>query len=204
MRFPTIQSLSLLEKKITHSWSELAKKVGAGAFLNRGAWLCSFGAHHAPPNPPTTLSSPLGRVSEKPSLLPPSVTWRGSAYTKWEHNLATHPYNSTQTHARLFARRLEEEIGEYKQHSPRPGSGFHGVLRHPLDSSHTQHSAQETHANLKAGDETAQTMLVNDVGSPLITSQSQTEGIVVEVWIYFYKHQVFTMPQTKEKMAVSR
>lgn len=95
--------------------------------------------------------------------------------------MATHPYNNTQAHAGLFARRLEEEIEEYKQHSPRPGSGFHGALRHPLDSSHTQHSVRETHANLKAGKETTQTMLVNNVGSPLIMSQSQTGGIVVEV-----------------------
>lgn len=95
--------------------------------------------------------------------------------------MATHPYNSTQTHAGLFARRLEEEIEEHKQHSLRPGSGFHGVLRHPLDSSHTQHNVQETHANLMAGKETTQTALVNNVGSPLIMCQSQTEGIVVEV-----------------------
>lgn len=95
--------------------------------------------------------------------------------------MATHPYNNTQTHAGLFARQLEEEIEEYKQHSPRPGSGFHGVLRHPLDSSHTQHIFQETHANLKAGKETAETMLVNNVGPPLITNRSPTEGVVVEV-----------------------
>lgn len=95
--------------------------------------------------------------------------------------MATHPCNNTQTHAGIFARRLEEEIEEYKQHSPRPGSGFHCALRHPLDSSHTQHSVQETHADLKTGKETTQTMLVNNMGSPLIMSQSQTEGIVVEV-----------------------
>lgn len=76
----------------------------------------------------------------------------------------------------LFARRLEEEIEEYKQHSPRPGSGFHGALRHPPDSSHTQHSVQETHANLKAGKETTQTMLVNNMGSPLIMSQKSDRG----------------------------
>lgn len=47
-------------------------------------------------------------------------------------------------------------------------------------------------------------MLVNNVGSPLIMSQSQTEGIVVEVRIYIYKHQLFTIPQSKEKMTVYR
>ncbi len=95
--------------------------------------------------------------------------------------MATYSYNNTQTHAGLFARRLEEEIGEYKQHSLRPGSGFHGVLRHPLDGSHTQHSVQETHANLKTARETTQTTLVNNVGLPLIMSHSRTGGIVVEV-----------------------
>lgn len=94
--------------------------------------------------------------------------------------MATHPYNNTQTHAGIFARRLEEEIEEYKQHSPRPGSGFHGVLRHPLDSSHTQHIAQETRANLKASRERSQAMLVNNMGSPLIMNPNQTVGIVVE------------------------
>lgn len=51
---------------------------------------------------------------------------------------------------RTFAKGLEEEIEEYKQHSLWPGSGFHGEPRHPRDSSHTQRSAQETHANLEA------------------------------------------------------
>lgn len=87
--------------------------------------------------------------------------------------MARHPYNNTQTHTGLFARRLEEEM-EYKQHSPLQGSGFHGVLRHLLDSSHTQHIVQETHANLKAGKETTQSMLVNNMNSPLIMSKRQT------------------------------
>lgn len=81
----------------------------------------------------------------------------------------------------FFAKRLEEEIDEYKRHSLWPGSGFHGVLRHPQDSAHTQHNVQETHANLKEGRETTQTMQVNNVGSALIMSQSQTEGIVVNL-----------------------
>lgn len=95
--------------------------------------------------------------------------------------MATHPYNNTQSHAGLFAKWLEDEIEEYKQHSLRPGLSFHGVLKHPQDNSHTQHSVQETHANLKAGRETTQTMRVNNVASPLILSQSQTERFVVEV-----------------------
>lgn len=110
----------------------------------------------------------------------PPLIKRISIY-KRECNLAAHPYNNTQTHGRLFARRLEEEIEEYKQHSPRAGSGFYGALRHLLDGSHTQHIVRETHANLRAGRETTQTLLVNNVGSPLIISQTQTEGIVVNV-----------------------
>lgn len=73
-------------------------------------------------------------------------------HIQWEHNLAAHPYNNTQAHAHFFAMRLEEEIGEYKQYSLRPGSGFHGVLRHPLDGSHTRHNAQEKHATLGQGE----------------------------------------------------
>lgn len=95
--------------------------------------------------------------------------------------MATHPCNNTQTHAGLFARRLEEEKEEYKQHSLRQGSGFHGVLKHPQDRSHTQHNVPETRANLKAGRETTQTLQVNNVGSPLILSRRQAEGFVAEV-----------------------
>lgn len=54
------------------------------------------------------------------------------------------------------------------------------MLRHPRDSAHTQHNAQETHANLNTGRET-QTMQVNNVGSALMMSQSQTEGTVVNL-----------------------
>ena len=95
--------------------------------------------------------------------------------------MATHPYNNTETNTRVFAKLLEEEIMEHKRHSLRPGSGFLGALRRPLDSLHTLHIVQETNANLKAGRETTQTLLVNNVGVPLIMSQSQTEGIVVDV-----------------------
>lgn len=69
-------------------------------------------------------------------------------------------YNNTQTNAELFAKQLEGEIEEYKQHSPRPGSGFHGAPRHLLGSSHTRHIAQETNANLKAGRETAHILIM--------------------------------------------
>lgn len=90
--------------------------------------------------------------------------------------MATHPYNSTQTHAGLFARRREEETEEYKQHSPRPRSGFHGALRRPPGRSHTQRTAQETHADLKAGEGTTKITRVNNVGSALIMSPSQAGG----------------------------
>lgn len=63
--------------------------------------------------------------------------------------MAAAPYNNTQTHSEHFASQMEEEMEEHKQHSPRPRSGFHGVLWHPLDSSHTLHIAQETHASLE-------------------------------------------------------
>lgn len=84
----------------------------------------------------------------------------------------------------------------------RPGSGFHGAPRHPPDSSHTQHSAQETHADLRTARETTQSIAVNNAASPLITTRSQTEGNVVTGCEGINKHHVFTVSGTRKKMTV--
>lgn len=42
-------------------------------------------------------------------------------------------------------------------------------------------------------------MLVNNMGSPLIMNPNQTVGTAVEDWMDIYKHQVFTIPQTKKE-----
>ena len=149
-------------------------------------------AHSAQPPPPSSSLTPVTTPTT-------TTSYRRSACIQWEQNLAPPPNNNTQTHAGLFARRLEEEIEEYKQHSLRPGSGFHGVLRHPRDSSHTQRSVQETHANLQARRDTAQTRLVKNVGSPLI--MNQTHGIVVKVWLYSSKHSIYRPSDQDGKMA---
>lgn len=156
----------MTKKKLKlYSWGELAESGSRGRH-------CSFRPDLPQPNPPS---------SSLPHYPSPTTTYRESAYilygesTIWQHLTVI----NTQTDRGLFSRRLEEEIEEHKQHSPRPGSGFHGVLSHPRDSSHTQHTVQEKHANLKAAKDRAQSTLVNNFGSRLI--MNQTQGIVAEV-----------------------